>query len=165
MKEPEHPVREAFLEAADSMTAWREQQWTAMTAAQQKEYERIEREKRKKRKEAEAAFYRDRAELVEKEKRKLLLQRPELVLRMLPGRLKERRAEAVAARNVRGRHEQFMRQLMEEKMRALDDYMKRAETERAGARDADLKREFTQALRARAMQKEREKGGRGERER
>ena len=54
-----------------------------------------------------------------------MLSRPELVMRMLPGRLKERRALYVAGRNVQGRHESEMKLFDAEKMVALDQLMRK----------------------------------------
>lgn len=136
-----------------------------MTAAEQKEYDRIEGEKRKRMKEKTDQFYKDRVALVEKEKNRLRLARPELVLRMLPGRLKERVIRAMASKNVQGRHEKEMDVMRLEKVAALDAYMQSVEKERSGEKELKLSEQFVAALRARGMQKERERGGRGERER
>lgn len=145
-----------FNEAADSLTGWREQQWEAMTKDQQKEYERMEAAERKRQRERADQFYKERDMLVRKEKNRLLLSRPELALRMLPGRLKERRAEYVASRNVQGRHEDEMRVMATEKMNALDGYMKEAEAERGRVREEKLNEKFTQALRGISLRKERD---------
>ncbi|MGE0278471.1 MAG: hypothetical protein AB7R40_23995 [Nitrospiraceae bacterium] len=151
-------VRAVFNEAADKLTAWREQQWEAMTKEQKKAYECLEAEHRKKRKERMDEFYRNREKLVEKEKQRVMLSRPELVLRMLPGRLKERRAIYVAGRNVQGRHEAEMKVMDDKKMKALDECMRRAEKERTQVRDVAVKERFAAAVRDMARGKERSKG-------
>lgn len=145
---------------------WREQQWAAMTERQRKEYERLETEHRRRRKEKVDEFYRNRAELADREKAKLMLQRPELVLRMLPGRLKEKRVKVIAERNVKGRHEAEVQVMEHEKKAALDGYMKGAEAEREQVRENRTKEKFAEAVRGLARRNARDRdGGRGERER
>lgn len=168
MKDRDSPVQAAFREAADNLMGWREQQWAAMTEKQRKDYERLEADHRRRRKERADEFYRNKEVLAEREKTRLMLQRPELVLRMLPGRLKERRAKVIADRTVQGRHQDQLRVMEDEKKAALDGYMKRAEAEREKVREAAVKEKFAEAVRglARSKRRERERdGGQGERER
>lgn len=157
-------ISAAFNEAGDRLTAWREQQWELMSENQQKAYERIEREHRQRQRDRADQFYKEREKLVQRETTRLLLSRPELTLRLLPGRLKERRAAYVAARNVQGRHEDDMKTMTAEKMKALDGYMKDMEVERSKGEEG-LKGRFSEAIRGIAMQKERDRGRGRERER
>ena len=103
---PRDPVGPAFDSAADKSAGWRKQQEAALNDAQRNEYSRMQRDHSKTLREHSERFHEQRWELIDEEKRRLMLMKPAPALRMLPTKgLKEARAYNMAKAAVDERHE------------------------------------------------------------
>jgi len=158
---PQHPIGPAFDGAADRLAAWRKQQEAALKAEQRKEYARIQRLQNDKLREHDAKFQEDLHKLIDEEKRRLLLHKPEPALRMLPGKpMKEARAEFLAKSNVNARHEAERKGMEEKFSQERDGYLHGAEQTRQ-KEQAKPGTNLSDAFNARAAQKERMRGDEG----
>jgi hypothetical protein len=154
---PKHPVGPAFDDAADRLAAWRKQQEAALNAEQRREYDRMRRLQNEKLRVHDAKFQERLHELVDEEKRRLLLHKPEPALRMLPGKpLKDWRAEELAKTNVNSRHEAERSAMEQTFAQERDGYLHAVEVTRQRP-DSDL----SAALRARSAQRQRDRGDEG----
>src|SRR5438093_587943 len=128
---PKHPVGPAFDDAADRLAAWRKQQEAALNAEQRREYDRMRRLQNEKLRAHDAKFQERLHDLVDEEKRRLLLHKPEPALRMLPGKpLKDWRAEQLAKTNVHSRHEAERSGMEKTFAQERDGYLHAAEVTR-----------------------------------
>ncbi len=156
----------AFNKSADVRAAWRERQKAALQERERTEYEAIAARAAQRRREAERSFWARREEAVEREKSRLLLERPGAALRMLPSvRLRESLAYYRAADLVRRAHahdlEMIERQREEEEdrfLRAQEEKRERAAREMADEFRARSTGQFHAALKARSAQRERDRG-------
>lgn len=154
---PKHPVGPAFGGAADKLAAWRKQQEAALNAEQKKEYDRMQRLQNEKLRAHDAKFQDRLHELIDEEKRRLLLHKPEPALRMLPGKpLKDWRAEELAKNNVNARHEAERQGMENTFTQERDGYLHATETARQ--RPAS---DLSAALKTRAAQRQRDRGDEG----
>lgn len=131
MKDPEHPVRPAFGKASDPLAAWRAQQQVALTAAQRSEYENLKREEKQRRESRARELDATRLDRVNEEKRRLLLDHPELALRLLPTKaMRESKAMLLAAHTVHRRDLSEIQSLHNAAEARADDYLHQADHER-----------------------------------
>jgi hypothetical protein len=137
VKDPEHPVGPAFEQAIDRIEHWRKQQEAALTPGQAATYSRIATQQQEKRHQHEADFRGREEDLVNEEKRRLLLHKPEPALRMQRGRpMPEQQAERLARSKVQQRHQQERAALEQEQQRERDYFLQLAERARALGIDA-----------------------------
>ena len=162
---PKHPVGPAFDQASDKLDAWRKQQEAALNEAQKKEYGRMQRTHNQALRDHSEKFHDRRWELIEEEKKKLMLARPTPALRMLPAKgMRESVAYSMARSTVSQRHEIERATMEKQQQEQRDGFLYSAEVQRSqqaarSGRDADL----TEAFRRRADQREsgRDRGDRG----
>ena len=105
-------------------------------------------------------FFEERGGVDRGEKRKLLLEKPTPALRMLPGKaLREAKADTMARGIVDQRHEVERATIEKRQQETRDDFLRDAAKSReAKARPAI---DLTAAFRARAAQKDRQRGDEG----
>jgi hypothetical protein len=131
VKPPQHPVGPAFHHAADQTGAWREQQKALLTDQQRLAYNRFreqaDEEKQLLRRQQEETLQ----QRVRDEKNRLLFARPELVLRMIPGRaIKEPYANWRAYHNIRARDHQDIERIDADVVQRSDNYLEQTEIQR-----------------------------------
>ncbi len=158
-------MRPAFDKAADAVAARRKQQEAALTQEQRAAYQRVVFQQRERLREFSRAFDEREGDLIDEEKRRLLLHKPDLALRMLPGRpLKEHRARQLAFRMVHDRHALERLAIEREQQRERDYVLESAEAVRRMALNHDLSAAF-QAKAAQKKDKGPERDGGRDRER
>lgn len=77
-------MRPAFDKAADALDAWRKRQHALLTEAQKQEFRKRQAEAPKALREYSRDFYQHEQERIEAAKQRLMLEKPDLALRMLP---------------------------------------------------------------------------------
>jgi hypothetical protein len=167
VKTPDNPVGPAFDKAADAMAAWRKRQEAALTEAQKQEFRRLELQHNKALREFSTDFYDHESERIDAAKRRVLLEKPDLALRMLPTqRMREARAAQLASVMVHRQHDEE-RKTMEQSHRQIQDRflydadLQRAEATREKPAEKDRTQDLAQAFKDRAAKKDLQRGDEG----
>jgi|SRR5579883_885465 len=169
-----------FDRAADRLSAWRKLQKQTLDDQQRQHYDKLQAEHNRQLREHAQKFHDREIELRELETSRLLRERQELSLRMLPlKKLRYSRARVMARHNVFAQHEREAQALEKKQQDERDDFLRNTEQEREKlaqetndqkqtpekANDNHLGRDFAAALKARAAQKSAERDGGRDRER
>ncbi len=167
MKTPDKPVRPAFDKAADAREAWRRLQLARLTDEQKRAFQRLQFEHNKALRAFSQDFYDHEVERIDEAKRKLLLDKPDLALRMLPlQRMKEARAEQLARGMVHRQHDAERATMEQDHQEIQDRFLEAVEQQRAQQQqeaEKDSDKELRAALEERVAAKARQRGDDGRR--
>jgi hypothetical protein len=166
---PRHPLGPDFDRAADAWTAWRKQQEAALTAAQKLEFQKFRFEQNRKIREHNDKFYESEPARIRAAKQKIMLEKPDLALRMLPlQKMKEARAYHLAQEVVHRQHDMELQTMENDHQQERDRFLYDAETARQTEavddkqHENDDRQRLADAFRQRAAQRD---FGRGDPER
>lgn len=149
-----------FDKAADAWAAWRKQQEAALTAAQKLEFQKFRFEQNRKIRDYNEKFYESEPARIRAAKQKIMLEKPDFALRMLPlQKMKEARAYHVAQEMVHRQHDMELQTMENDHQQERDRFLYDAETARQTEvsekdHNNDDRQRLADAFRQRAAQRD-----------
>ena len=130
MKQPR--INPNFNRAADLLSAWRKIQKQALNEQERASYGRLENGHSTLLREHSQNFHEREGDLLRKEITRVMLEKPDLALRLLPMKqMRYSRARSIAQHTIFAKHEQERQGIEKKQLAERDAFLHRAEQERA----------------------------------
>lgn len=165
MKQPEHPAKPAFREAANNLYAWRSEQIALLSEQQRQRFDAMHNEEEQKAKQIRKQQDATRQQRIEAETRNHLLSKRHFILTRFPVRSSKIVKDAVAhaTHTITSRDTLELEKLLHQEQERADQFLKEIEAERQPEKQRtgqSLSEYFTRLASRRDRERDRDDGGR-----